>query len=278
MSNKPYTLSFALFYVALFFCGITRVYLKYTSIDPETGFYSRGGALPYAFGGVLAAVAVLIFLQYILRRSDHDYPVLRLNRALGVIAVLVGVSIIFYMFEVLRLFSFGTLNPGVQLGKISLIVTALFGELSALAFLMIGVRGIISPRGMHGGLLPLIPGLWQLVTLVSKFNAYPTLVTISDNLLAVMFTLFAATFLVGHARTLSGLARTDGRNYTIPTGLCTALFGFVLVLPNWIWMLSDRTWKIPAPLLGGFESVFIFFLSVYALVFVHKLARGIKRV
>jgi hypothetical protein len=97
-------------------------------------------------------------------------------------------------------------------------------------------------------------------------------------MLAVLFMLFCSMFLVGHARTLSGLARGDGRNYTIPTGFCAALCGFLLVAPNWLWAWMNETSRYPALLLGTFESWFVFCMSVYAICFVLSLTRGIKKV
>jgi len=114
--------------------------------------------------------------------------------------------------------------------------------------------------------------------MVFKFNSYTTLTTISDNLLAVLFMLFCALFMAGHARTLIGIGRKDGRNYTIPSGLSSSLFGILLVVPNWIWVFANGASALPAPMLGTYESVFVFFMSIYSLLFVRHICLTIRSV
>jgi hypothetical protein len=270
---------FIIFFAALFFCLGVRVRLKLTgAIDPATGFYEGGGLFVTAFNAVLAAAVILLFALYLLRDTERDYPVYGRERGLAVFSLLTGFSIILCQIEALRLFGTGAVNHGVALRGAPLYITGALGLLAAWSFVWLGGRGLFGCRGMYGAVIPLAAGIWQLAVLVSKFNGYSNVATVSDSLMAVLFTVFSAVFLVGHARTLSGLARRDGRNYAIPAGFCAALCGFITALPNWLWMLINRTRDIPAPLLGGFESFFIFCMSLYALCFVIKLTRSIRPV
>ena len=268
-----------LFYTALAFCLGTRIWLRQSGlIDPITGFYTGAPNLVLAYNAVLALCVAALYALYLLRRTERDYPVLHSSRPVCLLAILTGIAIALYQLEALRIPAFLTANPGVRLDSVPLIVSAVLGLFSAVVFVSVGVIGLLGHTGMRGGFPTLMAGVWLVLTLVFKFNGYTTLTTISDNLLTVLFMAFGSLFLVGHARTLGGFARKDGRNYTIPTGLATALFGFLLVIPNWVWMAANSAPSLPAPLLGTFESVFVFFMSAYALLFVRHICLGIQRV
>jgi len=276
MKNSSLRIFFRIYTLALVFCSAARTWLKFTSADLETGFYLGGGRLPSLYMIILAGTIALLFLLYLLRSTDADYPILLMNRPLSLLALLVGTSILLYQFELLQVFSFSTTNPGISLTPLARISCVILGQLAALAFLIIALRGLT--QDSVNGVLALIAGVWQMILVVNKFNGYKTLTAVTDNTLAVLFMLFCTMFMVGHARTLGGLARKDGRNYAIPTGLCASLLGFMLVIPNWIYMAVNRTVLIPAPLLGGWESIFIAIMSLYALAFVRHTCDCIKSV
>lgn len=276
MKRSAFFPFFALYWVTLILCGGIRIRLQLAQIDHSTGFYT-GSQLPVTvFQWGLGLCMVLLFLLYLFRRTGGDYPVLRSRRGIAVPALLMGVSILCFTAETFGLFPLGGGSP-IRLGDVSTLITGLFGLLAGVSFLVSGVQGLRTGR-MKGGLLVLAPGVWMLVTLVCRFNAYDTLTTISDNLLTVLFMLFAGVFLVGEARTLSGLARKDGRNYVIPAGLCASLCGFLVSVPNWIWMAVNHTGELPAPLLGLAESILQFVTSVYALWFVYHTCASIQEV
>ena len=273
---------FAIYFVALIFCLAARIYFKLAAMDPITGFYQGAGGLVSAFNAVLAVCVVLLYLLYLLRKTDGDYPVVRQDRPVAFFALLCGLAMTLYQLEMLGIpvfGGFGALNLGVQLDGIALMLSVAFGWLSSLVFIFIGGRALFVYKGqLRGGLLCLFAAVWMLITLVASFNRYTTLTTISDNLLAVLFMVFVTLFFTGHARTLGGFARKDGRNYSIPSGLSASLCGILLVLPNWIWMAVNGTLSLPAPMLGSFESVFIFTASIYAFLFVRHTCLGIRSV
>ena len=280
--NSSFRGFFALYSVSLIFCLGARIYLKLTAMDPVTGFYQGAGGLVVAFNAVLGACVVLLYLLYLVRRTDGDYPVLREDRPVALFALLCGISMGLFQLEVLEIHIFGGLaglNQGVGLEGITLILSAVFGWFSVIAFIFIGARGLFFGKGqLRGALLFLVAGVWMMIAMVGSFNRYTTLTTISDNLLAVLFMVFATLFFIGHARTLGGFARKDGRNYVIPSGLAASLCGALLVIPNWVWAAANGTLLLPAPMLGSFESVFVLVTSVYALLFVRHTCLGIRPV
>jgi len=276
--SSSFRIFFALYFAALIFCLGARIWLKLNAMDPETGFYIGNTALVNAFNIVLALCIASLLLFYLFNRTDRDYPVLRGDKITAFFALLTGLAIAFLQLETLQIPGFGAINPGVALSGIPLIVSAVFGWFSSLVFIFIGGRALFSKGIMRDGIFFLIAGVWLMLTLVFKFNSYTTLTTVSDNLLAVLFMLFCSLFLTGHARTLEGLSRKDGRNYAIPTGLSASLCGILLVVPNWIWAGVNQSFILPAPMLGSFESVLVFLLSIYALLFVRHISLSIRYV
>ena len=266
---------FAVYFAGLLLGGGTRVWLVLYAMDSATGFYNEGGMLAAALNAVLLVCVALLFLFYLLRGTRQDYPVMRGDKFTAFFAVLVGVAIALFQAEILSLPLF---SPGVRLAGGWLMVSAVLGWFSAIVFVYVGGRALFGNGQMSGGTLSLVAGVWLTVTLVGNFNAYTTLTTIPDNLLTVLFSVFCVMFFMAHARTLGGVSRKDGRNYAIPAGLTASLFGLLLVVPNWIWAAANSTVSLPAPLLGQFESVFVFVMSVYALLFVRHVCLSMQEV
>lgn len=250
--------------------------LKMRFMELSTGFYTRSNGIVTLFNLALLAAVLILFLSNRLRRTTNDYPVHRSNPLTGILCAAVGVTAVLHTvldsnYTILEQ------NQSESLLSIRNGVAVLLGILAGFSMIWLGI-GILRDKLSQGAMIPAIFGcVWQAYMLVTRFNGFTVLTTISDNLLAVLFMVFATLFWVGHARTLYGLSRKDGRNYTIPAGLCASLFGFALVIPNYAYMLVHRT-GMPAPMLGTFESVYTLALSVYALLFVIDMIRSIKLV
>lgn len=278
LSKHYFRLNLLLYAVALVFCGTVRILLKFRYMEPETGFYIRPTpVLATIFTVVLTAVILVLYIANRLRRISGDYPVHYNSPLSGVLCVLTGAAICLYMLlerPYDRMIEQAYSPTAVLFRDRASIVLGVVGGL-ALVWLGISVlRGRISRWVM----IPvLFAAIWQVFMLITRFNSYTVLTSISDNLLAVLFMVFASLFLVGQARTTFGLTRKDGRNYTIPSGLCASLLGFLLVVPNVLYSLVNRT-SMPAPMLGTWESVYVIVLSVYAVTFVVGMIRSIRSV
>lgn len=262
---------------ALAVCGAARVLLMLQFIDYDTGFYTQQTGIIQVFNIALLVTALFLFILSRLRNPGGDYPVYQSSRVAGILSILVGLSIVAY---VLLDQPYPPMEQGysalvIQIRNIASIV---LGLLAALSFVLFGA-GNLTGRVYRKGVAPaLCASIWMVFMLVTRFNSYTTLTTISDNLLAVLFMVAACLFFMGHARTIFGFTRKDGRNYTIPAGLCTSLIGLLLVVPNYIAMGVKSLASIPAPLLGTWESLFVLLTSLYALVFVVGMTRSIKQV
>ncbi len=256
-----------------------RVWLKLEFYDIATGFYNGGALGVPACNTVVLAAPALLFLFSLLRRPGGDHPMPRRGTGLPLLLILLGAAMFCAAAEIGGgPWPLPPVRPDLAgMPPPLAFFNAVLGGLAALGMVAAGWKSIERGR-LTGGVATLPAAVWMIVCLVSRFNVYETIVPIADNLLAVLFMGLAAVFFAGHARTLSGLARKDGRNYVIPAGLSASLFAFLLVVPNWVRMAIEKTAAVPALHLGAAESVYIFTAGVYALVFVIDTCRRIARV
>lgn len=267
---------FGLYLVALLGGGACRMILKIFYIDVRTGFYYGGELYALILNILLVAVPVIMFVSNRLKRADGDYPVYQSGRALSVLALITGLTIALYAYV-------GPVQSSLEQGysdtfyEISRYVSLTAGMLAAASFLYLGATGVFDRKKAPAALAIVFPAVWQVMLLIMRFNGYTTVTSISDHLLAVLFMVFCSLFLVGNARTLSLQMRKDGRNYAIPSGLCASLCGFLLVIPNIVYMIYYSS-DIPVKLLGLTECAYVAAMSLYAAVFSVGLMRSIKKV
>ncbi|MDR2932563.1 MAG: hypothetical protein LBV27_05590 [Oscillospiraceae bacterium] len=277
MGKSYFKIMFTIFFAALTVCGVMRIILRLSLIDPATGFYTAtAGIIPTVFNIIFGAALVALLILNRLRRGNNDYPVHRRGRALPILAIAAGLSMLAFAWLGLP-DHFG--QSGVRSegwATFVLVFNYAFTTVSGLIMVYAGVHGFVSEK-QPSALLLIIPPIWQLVLLLSRFNGYFSILYISDNLLIILFMAFATLFYIGHARTLCGFGRKDGRNYVISAGLGTALCGFLSSIPNFIYMIARQA-PIPVDEISTFECLYTLVLSVYALAFVASYAKSIDYV
>ena len=258
---------------------VLRTILVFFYTDVQTGLYTHYSPLFAVLQVLLTAVVAALFFSSRLRRADNDYPLGRMRggRMVSLFAILAGLGIFAQTFWDAP-FPLADQMRRMPLVRVGAVLSILFGTLTCVSFLWLGCSGFIKKLPLPHAALMLSAPLWQMCVLITRFNGYTTLVPIMDNLLAVLFMVFSSLFWIGHARTVCGFTRRDSRNYTIPSGLCAAMFGLLLVLPNYLYMALHFTGRIPAPLLLPMESIAVLFTSLYALLFCMRLLRSIHYV
>lgn len=274
--NRFSSLLFDVFALTLAVCGITRIVLKLNFMDPETGLYLTDTALIHLFHFGLLIGSVVLFGAVYLHRPKAKSNSTNPGPTGGVLCLLTGVSMAAYVLLESSLYPVIDQGYSQMIISIRQFIGVALGVLSGAVMVWLGVgifRGKVSQYAVYPALLPAV---WQVYLLITRFNGLTVVTTITDNLLALLFMAAASLFLVAQARTVLAIPRQDNRSFTASTGLCTALFGFLLVLPNFIWMIVNQQIDIPAPTLGPWESVYVLVSSLYGLVFAVHFFRSVE--
>lgn len=267
MQKSFFKIVFSVYFGALFLCSVIQGILKISFTDHETGFYIKGTALPLIFGFIFYTSIIVLVLLNLFKSTFNDYPLHSRSRLSLVLSIATGLSVIFYIWLGLprHIEYLSIIN---RLWERSIVYSNLiFGSIVGLSFIIFGFAGLFFPAKAPIAFLMIMPALWQTIVVISRFNGYPSVLYITDNLLSVLFMLFIILFYIGHARTISGYARSDGKNYIISSGLVASLCGITLTVTNLVYYLAAGT-------IGGItitaatELIYTFFASLYALVYV----------
>ena len=267
---------YAIYGVLTLFGLMLRFILKLAYTDPLTGFYADLGFFPMAYTIVLAAGILGMLVLNQLRGPGKDHALSGRGWLLPILAILSGAALALYMWNGLPN-PLEPLSPAInpRFAAILRTVNVVLGYISAGGLIVTGIAGL-SDR-IPPGILLTVPPIWQIVLLLSRFNGYHSILHIADYMLIILFMMFASLFYVGHGRIVSETGRKDGRNYIISTGLCTSACGFLLVIPNYIYMLFTFS-PIPVSLFSIYESIYVLLLSSYALAFVVRYTKSLGQV
>ena len=204
-------------------CLILRVVLKLTAVDPATGFYEGGGALPLVFN-ILLGVSVLLLLAagYLSGRRTRGASV-TFTIPLRALAFAAGISLAVWAF----------LNVEGILEILPEVLTPDSRLLFKLFYCLFVVLFRLVLREAHGylrmnGWLMLLPLVWEIGELLSSFMAYTALRNVSDQMLTIVMLILMAPFLLAHARILSGVGAEKGVRQLLFFGPAFALFAIAV--------------------------------------------------
>jgi hypothetical protein len=256
--------------------GALRLFLKLRYTDPATGFLTGAPTANFAYYIVLGAGLIFLPLINIFHQSRGDYPVPIASPILPVLSILTGMALGLYVAIGLPT-PLGLQNPLQSSAFVAGVryVNIFLGAVAALALVVSGICGFL--KRTPPALLAIVPAVFQIILLLSRFNGYYAVLFIADYLLAILFMLFASLFVMGHARVLCGYGRKDGSNYVISSGFCAAICGVLLAVPNLIYVGISRA-ATPLPLLSVPECLYVLLLSLYSFFFAHNYIRSMKSV
>lgn len=288
-------------------CLILRVVLKLTAVDPATGFYEGGGALPLVFN-ILLGVSVLLLLAagYLSGRRTRGASV-TFTIPLRALAFAAGISLAVWAF--LNVEGILEILPEV-LTPDSRLLFKLFYCLFVVLFRLVlpivfiyfleCIAGFVPNRKLwkdlpgkdepdfahpinpfdlreaHGylrmnGWLMLLPLVWEIGELLSSFMAYTALRNVSDQMLTIVMLILMAPFLLAHARILSGVGAEKGVRQLLFFGPAFALFA--IAVPGGM-IAAALAGKTVALGLSPAAAVFYFLSGLYAAALCLSLRRS----
>lgn len=214
-------------------CLALRVALIFTNLDPESGFYSPGSALPSCFTVLLLCCLILI-VGYGLLKSRSRFQV-RQPKLLILPAALCGlgilaVSILCFRDYLGQLFLWN--DPLDEL--LDNIPMALLQGLQLLLGLIAGASqlslALSGGRAFRRTGILLCPALWGILYAIRQFMTYPQIADMPDRLLWLLTLLFFSLAMVGQARVLRQVDAAKGARYLNAYGYAAALCGLLLCL------------------------------------------------
>ena len=209
MRNRKFNLIFSFFLLA---ACILRIYLKFSVIDPSTGFYEGSSGLVLLFN-LLLVVGIFFFLG--LGFFERKQPfVSGPSRPAGIFAILSGIfSLPLAAMSLARqVTSLSSLDlEGLSLFMLllqllatlfSFLFLAVCPFLSAFLFLKTGISISRSPiTGYRANpLLLLAPLFWQALFMLSLFMEFTAIRSASDQMLTILGMIALIPFLLGQGR------------------------------------------------------------------------------
>lgn len=288
-------------------CLILRVVLKLTAVDPATGFYEGGGALPLVFN-ILLGISVLLLLAagYLSGRRMRGASV-TFTIPLRALAFAAGISLAVWAFlnvgGILEILP-EVLTPDSRLlfKLFYCLFVVLFRLVLPIVFIYVleCIAGFVPNRKLwkdlpgkdepdfahpinpfdlreaHGylrmnGWLMLLPLVWEIGELLSSFMAYTALRNVSDQMLTIVMLILMAPFLLAHARILSGVGAEKGVRQLLFFGPAFALFA--IAVPGGM-IAAALAGKTVALGLSPAAAVFYFLSGLYAAALCLSLRRS----
>ncbi len=214
------------------FCLVLRIFMIFTNMDPETGFYLHNG-FALSFYHTLFGLSLIGMIGYgLFFMKPRDFEV-RKPALLTVTAILCGLMILFssaadFMAYLQQMFLWS--NPVERLmdnlPTVLLELLLLLIGLSAGAnFLSYAISG--GKMFRRSGLL-MTPAIWTMIYAVEQFMAYPQIADMSDRLLWLLTLLFFAMAMIGQARILRNVKAEKGAKYLCAFGFACGFCGLIL--------------------------------------------------
>ena len=288
-------------------CLILRVVLKLTAVDPATGFYEGGGALPLVFNILLGgSVLLLLAAGYLSGRRTRGASV-TFTIPLRALAFAAGISLAVWAFlnveGILEILP-EVLTPDSRLlfKLFYCLFVVLFRLVLPIVFIYVleCIAGFVPNRKLwkdlpgkdepdfahpinpfdlreaHGylrmnGWLMLLPLVWEIGELLSSFMAYTALRNVSDQMLTIVMLILMAPFLLAHARILSGVGAEKGVRQLLFFGPAFALFA--IAVPGGM-IAAALAGKTVALGLSPAAAVFYFLSGLYAAALCLSLRRS----
>lgn len=221
-------------------CLALRIFLVFTNIDPDSGFFISNG-IAVSFYNTMLLLALLIIVGYgLFRMKPKDFVVkqpvlLTLASAACGIAILLstGFTFIDYLKSIFQYSDPLSHLSGNVFAVVLEIVRLFLGLTAGATLLSFAISG--GKLFRRSGML-LTPAVWTLIYLIQQFLAYPQIADMSDRVLWMLTLLFFTLAMVGQARIIRNVKPQKGAKYVCAYGYAAALCGLVLGISQLVTM------------------------------------------
>lgn len=229
MRRKPLCIVFALLAAA---AVAGRIALYFTSIDPDTGFYTESARMI----GMITSIAFVVgmVLCVVLFRFLSEPKSVVLDRApdLGIVSFGMAVALGFDTIASL-------VQPSVDLPMLNYII-GFFAILAMAYFICSGIDYLRGGRCTPGPLFGAVP-LWSGVKLVLFYTRFHGVVYISEGVLEVFALALTMMFWLYHTRMVTGMNSGRASQWGYGFGISAAAACAMVTLPRMAAGLMGRT-------------------------------------
>lgn len=223
-----------------------RVYQTASLIDPQTGFFSRFSfTTPLFFVLGAAVIAFLMGGSYLNSRICRTRSCMTANKALGIVAALVALAIMFdaamsayNFFEMKTAFVPTESTPTpisylIKTGAVAQLLEGVFGVFSAFFFWIYSLSCFSKSVSMSGfRVLSVAPVIWSIARIVFRFVRKISFVNISDLLLELFMLAFMIAFTLAFAQVVTNVTPEVSAWRLFGCGLPAALLAFLTSVPR----------------------------------------------
>ena len=213
-------------------CLILRIFLIFTNMNPETGFYLTGGFGVSFYHTLLILCLGIIIFHGLFKMKPRDFSVRK--------PALLSLASAFCGMMILLTSGFSFLDFLGEMFRWSDPVKHLLGSIPTavwqLVRLLIGLSAgsnllsyaIAGGKLFRRSALLMTTSIWTMIYAVEQFMALPQIADMSDRVLWMLTLLFFSLAMIGQARIIRNVKPEKGAKYLCAYGFSCAFCGLVL--------------------------------------------------
>lgn len=220
-----------------------RTLQYFTVLESETGFFIKNDWSVYLLGIILSAAIIFLLVFGFISRKSLDYSLETIKRpGQGILSLTACAGILMSTASIaVDLVSSTGFSQEESTNKAILAIQAIFGVLSAIYFLAVGLSFLTGKsNGSEYRLISLAPVIWSIFRLVLRFTRTISYIRVSDLMFEMLMLVFFIMFFMTFAQVNS---RVDGekKEWKIAAyGLPAALLALVCFVPRFIVMITGN--------------------------------------
>ena len=220
-----------------------RTLQYFTVLESETGFFIKNDWSVYLLGLILSAAIIFLLVFGFISRKSLDYSLETIKRpGQGILSLTACAGILMSTASIaVDLVSSTGFSQEESTNKAILAIQAIFGVLSAIYFLAVGLSFITGKsNGSEYRLISLAPVIWSIFRLILRFTRTISYIRVSDLMFEMLMLVFFIMFFMTFAQVNS---RVDGekKEWKIAAyGLPAALLALVCFVPRFIVMITGN--------------------------------------